>query len=561
MLFDFSVYLSYLGWRINFQQMEKSVEQKVRECRELIVQNMERTLQHKMVYMFLKDHKKDGEVKQFSVNGKDGIIKMEFSDHEKALAFYKDYNFSEKILIRPFNIYFNLTLTEPEMKKFYFEGITEENQRSLFEACCNKIGICKLYTSYSSGPRGKLKPNGVLSFIRREPIPEPEFKALSEALKNMGVKISNYVHDKGLKCSINITNFIQADYNTDESVIQADAEKEVRRLIKEMTKEPESGLTVIVKKKELRDPKEAEPKREGRVVVTALVEYADVPKTMEVFEQMREHLVDRGSAKAVLYFHNEENNSFLSLFTMGLGKPGDLTEKQFENKLLQDFREINKNVIQVNVFHVKYNDSYVGRVYLRTEQDGKDFLVDYPTKRAVIYKDYKETKAPITFNINVDVKTLRKIKQAERKARETEERIKKQSEANRRENMRRPGYPMPNMPIPITGPAIVGPNSMGAPPIQGGVGLPFPGTGPMGNKIQMPFPGGPVGAPNQPGPAHDPRTKIRNILKDRSNFENNIDLTTVKRVVHEPLKFCLEETGLPPAEASTIASKCAATQT
>ena len=35
-----------------------------------------------------KDHKKDGEVKQFSVNGKDGIIKMEFNDHEKALVFY-----------------------------------------------------------------------------------------------------------------------------------------------------------------------------------------------------------------------------------------------------------------------------------------------------------------------------------------------------------------------------------------------------------------------------------------------------------------------------------------
>ena len=91
--------------------MEKSVEQKLRECRELIVQNMERTLQHKMVYMFLKDHKKDGEVKQFSVNAKDGIIKIEFNDHEKAMAFYKEYNFNEKILIRPFNIYFNLTLT------------------------------------------------------------------------------------------------------------------------------------------------------------------------------------------------------------------------------------------------------------------------------------------------------------------------------------------------------------------------------------------------------------------------------------------------------------------
>ena len=119
----------------------------------------------------------------------------------------------------------------------------------------------------------------------------------------------------------------------------------------------------------------------------------------------------------MLYFHNEENNSFLSLFTMGLGKPKEMTEKQFEQKLLRDFREINKNVIQVNIFHVKYNYTYVGRVYLRTEQDGKDFLVDYPTKRAVIYKNYKEEKTPITFNINVDLKTLRKIKQAERKAR------------------------------------------------------------------------------------------------------------------------------------------------
>ena len=546
--------------------MEKSVEQKLRECRELIVQNMERTLQHKMVYMFLKDHKKDGEVKQFSVNGKDGIIKMEFNDHEKALAFYQDYNFTEKILIRPFNIYFNLTLTEPEMKKFYLEGITEDNQRRLFEEC-RKVGVCKLYTSYSSGPRGKLKPNGVLSFIRREDIPELEFKQLSENLKALGIKINNYVHDKGLKCSINLTNFIEADYNTDEAVIQSEAEQEAKRLIKEMTKEPESGLTVIVKKKEAREPreKEGEPKKEGKVVVTALIEYPDVPKTMEVFEQMRDYLVDRGNAKAILYFHNEENNSFLSLFTMGLGKPKDLTEKQFEHKLLRDFREINKNVVQVNIFHVKYNDSYVGRVYLKTEQDGKDFLVDYPTKRAVIYKDYKEEKAPITFNINVDVKTLRKIKQAERKARETEERIKKQSEANRRENMRRPGYPIPNMPIPIPGPPIVGPNSMGAPPMQGGVGMPFPGPG-MGSKMPMPFPGapgapGPVGVPTQPGPTHDPRNKIRNILKDRANFENNIDLTTVKRYVQEPLKFCLEESGLPPAEASTIASKLVVTQT
>lgn len=93
---------------------------------------MEKTIQHKMVYMFLKDRKKEGETKQFSVNGKDGIIKIEFVDHEKARAFYDEANFVDKILIRPFNIYFNLTLNEAEMKKYYLEGITEENQRALF---------------------------------------------------------------------------------------------------------------------------------------------------------------------------------------------------------------------------------------------------------------------------------------------------------------------------------------------------------------------------------------------------------------------------------------------
>ena len=50
---------------------------------------------------------------------------------------------------------------------------------------------------------------------------------------------------------------------------------------------------------------------------------------MDVYEQMRGYLVDRGNAKVVLFFHNEENNSYLSLFTMGLGKPSELTEKQF----------------------------------------------------------------------------------------------------------------------------------------------------------------------------------------------------------------------------------------
>jgi len=79
----------------------------------------------------------------------------------------------------------------------------------------------------------------------------------------------------------------------------------------------------------------------------------------------------------------------LSLFTPGLEKPKDLTVKQFENKLLGDFKKINPNVVQVNVFAVVYNDTYIGRVYLKTEQDGKDFIIDYSTKRAAIYENYR----------------------------------------------------------------------------------------------------------------------------------------------------------------------------
>jgi hypothetical protein len=119
-----------------------------------------------MVYMYLKDRKKDGDVKHFSVNSRDGIIKMEFHDFEKALDFYVENNFKDKILIRPFNIYFNLTLSDTEMKKYFLEGITEENQRKLFDEA-RKIAICKIYTSYGSGAKAKLKSTGTLSFNRK----------------------------------------------------------------------------------------------------------------------------------------------------------------------------------------------------------------------------------------------------------------------------------------------------------------------------------------------------------------------------------------------------------
>lgn len=196
--------------------MERAVELKVRECRELVIQGLEKTIQHKMFYMFLKDHRKEAQVKQFSVNCKVGTIKLEFETHKQARAFYDEMNFVEKILIRHFNIYFNMTLHENEMKKYYLEGITEENQRKLFDAC-RKIGICKIYTNYGAGPRGKLKPTAVLSFIRNQSIPENEFRILTESLKAIGITIQDYVYDKGLKCSINLTNFYDANYFLDES--------------------------------------------------------------------------------------------------------------------------------------------------------------------------------------------------------------------------------------------------------------------------------------------------------------------------------------------------------
>ena len=186
---------------------DKTVEQKIKDCKELIIQNVEKTIQHKMVYMFLKDRKKEAEVKQFSVNSKDGIIKIEFTQHEKALSFYKEANFNDKILLRSFNIYFNLTLSEGEMKKYYLEGITEENQRKLFEAA-RKIGICKLYTSYGAGTRAKLKSTGLLSFIRKEDISKADFDSLTEQLKAIGIKINTYIQDKGTKVSLNLINFI-----------------------------------------------------------------------------------------------------------------------------------------------------------------------------------------------------------------------------------------------------------------------------------------------------------------------------------------------------------------
>lgn len=96
------------------------------------------------------------------------------------------------------------------MKKYYLEGINEDNQRKLFETA-RKIGICKLYTSYGSGSKGKLKSTGLISFIRNDDISEKDLKTLTEELSAIGIKISKYIHDKGMKVSLNLVNVLKGE--------------------------------------------------------------------------------------------------------------------------------------------------------------------------------------------------------------------------------------------------------------------------------------------------------------------------------------------------------------
>jgi hypothetical protein len=549
---------------------EKPLEQKIKECKELIIQNMEKTLQNKMVYMFLKDHKKDADIKSCSVNSKDGIVKLEFHDHDKAEAFYREANFNEKILIRPFNIYYNLQLTEAEMKKYYLEGITEENQRKLFEAAL-RFGPCKLYTSYGSGTRAKLKSTGLLSLIRRESLTPQQFKELTEELLALGIKISKYVHDKGMKVSLNLINYLPDSHiDTDENALQDLADNEAKSILLKYA--PDANvvhLSVLVKKKEAIEGKSGVEAKPARVSSSALFEFENIPATYEIYEKVRKGIVDAPLGKVRLFFHNEENNSFLSLFTQGLVKPADQSEKQFEEVLIKAFQEINPNVVQVNVYKVKLNDTYIGRIYLTSEEKGKEFIVEYANHRSKLYTHFRPNTT-IVFNISIDNKTLRKIKLAERKAKETEEKIKKQGEATRRE-------PRANAPSRLPSGAMINPMM---PNIMGGVMGPPPGMGMGGmvggippridNIMGMPpgFGKGLPGAPMIPPPPMGGASKgislqgkVSNLLRDRERV-SVMEENAAKRVMVDPIVGLLEqELGLPSTEATRIVSTYSFIQT
>jgi hypothetical protein len=47
-----------------------------------------------------------------------------------------------------------------------------------------------------------------LSFIRKDPISEDDLNSLTEQLKTIGIKINNYIQEKGMKVSLNLINFL-----------------------------------------------------------------------------------------------------------------------------------------------------------------------------------------------------------------------------------------------------------------------------------------------------------------------------------------------------------------
>ena len=90
--------------------------------------------------------------------------------------------------------------------------------------------------------------------------------------------------------------------------------------------------------------------------------------------------------------------------------------------MVKAFRHVNENVVQVTVFPIAFNRTYVGRVYLKDELSGKYFIAEYPAKRDFLVDFFKGDR--IVFDINVDDKTQRRIKMMQRKVHQIQSNIK-----------------------------------------------------------------------------------------------------------------------------------------
>lgn len=93
----------------------------------------------------------------------------------------------------------------------------------------------------------------MISFIRKEPIDEQELNNLKEELNTIGVKINDYIPDKGLKCALMLTDFYKGDLNEDIELIEKNAKEQASSLLKSVLKDISqvTGITPIVKRREV----------------------------------------------------------------------------------------------------------------------------------------------------------------------------------------------------------------------------------------------------------------------------------------------------------------------
>lgn len=111
------------------------------------------------------------------------------------------------------------------MKKYYFEGLSDDTLRKMFDMV-RKVGICKIYTSYPPG-KSNVKPTGVISFIRQKQLSQDEFNSLKDELQSIGIKIYPYAPDKGIKCSVILSDFYEGNLDADENLIEENVKKQI----------------------------------------------------------------------------------------------------------------------------------------------------------------------------------------------------------------------------------------------------------------------------------------------------------------------------------------------
>lgn len=295
--------------------------------------------------------------------------------------------------------------------------------------------------------------------------------------------------------------------------------------------------------------------------VKGMIDLGEYEQALKSFEIIRIAFIQQ-TAKATLNFYNAEINSYISLFTSGLKKPTEaMKDKEFEDVLVKVFRGVNPNVVQVNVFS-KGNDTYVARVYLKSEEEGRKFIVDYGNFREVLVKHYKN-KESIRFNINVDDKTMKKIKQYDKRVIQIQTNIKNEADRQKAQNSNHPknlhphqfplhqgGFPMmPPMHAMMNPPQNKMPMMGGShPPMPPGYPMVYNHPGPQMGMSQPPNMGPPIGMPNpgnRPNQQSDNRARIDRIVDRKAHMLDQCRTDpehelTLKKQCYDLIAFVLE---------------------